>query len=129
MHASTFGGNPVAARAGLATLETIERENLLDNVQAISEIFRERLETLKEKCELIRQVRILGLMIGIELAVEGAPLVNACLERNLLVNCTQSTVIRLLPAMNLSEAQATEGCDILSNVLIEHAESPTAETA
>ena len=129
MHASTFGGNPIAARAGLATLETIERENLLDNVQAISALFTERLATLKAECELIREVRILGLMIGIELSIEGAAIVNSCLERKLLVNCTQGTVIRLLPAMNLSEAQANEGCDILSEVLTEHAESPPVEIA
>ena len=129
MHASTFGGNPIAARAGMATLETIERENLLDNVQTLSNIFRDRLETLKTQCELVQEVRILGLMIGIELSIEGAAVVNACLDRNLLVNCTQGTVIRLLPAMNLSEAQASEGCDILSEVLASHAESPPIETA
>ena len=56
-------------------------------------------------------------MIGIELAVEGAPAVKACMERKLLINCTHGTVIRLLPAMTLSDAQAHEGCDILAEVL------------
>ncbi len=56
-------------------------------------------------------------MIGIELAVEGAPIVKACLERKLLVNCTHGTVIRLLPALTLTDQQAQQGCDILADVL------------
>ena len=56
-------------------------------------------------------------MIGIELAVDGAPVVKDCLARRLLVNCTHSTVIRLLPAMNLTDEQADEGCDILADVI------------
>ena len=56
-------------------------------------------------------------MVGVELSVEGAPVVKAALERKLLVNCTQNVVIRLLPAMNLSEEQAEEGCDILCEII------------
>lgn len=117
MHAATFGGNPIAARAGIAALEMIEREGLLDHVARISDVFRKRLEALQSQCDLIRDIRVLGLMIGIELTVEGAPAVRACMERRLLINCTQGNVIRLLPAMNLTEEQAEQGCDILSEVL------------
>jgi acetylornithine/succinyldiaminopimelate/putrescine aminotransferase len=117
MHAATFGGNPIAARAGLATLEMIEEENLLENATKLEGIFRERLLELAGECDLIREVRVLGVMIGIELSIEGAPIVKACLERRLLVNCTQTTVIRLLPAMNLSVEQADEGLDILADAL------------
>lgn len=112
-HAATFGGNPIAARAGLAAIEMIEQEHLLHHAKQVSQVFRHRLDELRADCDIVREVRILGMMIGIELAVEGAPLVKACMERRLLVNCTQGTVIRLLPAMNLTEAQAHEGCDIL----------------
>jgi acetylornithine/succinyldiaminopimelate/putrescine aminotransferase len=117
MHAATFGGNPIAARAGLAAIEMIENENLLDNARQVGEVFRDRLTRLASQCELVRQVRVLGAMIGIELAIEGAPIVKQCLERRLLINCTQGIVIRLLPAMNLSVEQANEGCDILADVL------------
>ncbi len=117
MHAATYGGNPIAARAGIAALETIEEENLLENVERLSNVFRTRLEALQEECELVREVRVKGVMIGIELAVEGVPAVAACMERGLLINCTQNTVLRLLPAMNLTEEQANEGCDILSDVI------------
>ncbi len=117
IHACTFGGNPIAARAGLAAIEMIERENLLDRTKHLGELFRARLEELKNQCDLIREVRVEGAMIGVELTIEGAATVRACLERKLLVNCTNGTVIRLLPAMTLADQQAHEGCDILADVL------------
>ena len=117
MHAATFGGNPIAARAGVAALEMIEQENLLENAKQLGDVFRARLESLKQECDLIREVRVLGVMIGVELAIEGAAIVKACLERRLLINCTQTTVLRLLPAMNLTEEQAHEGLDVLADVL------------
>ena len=63
------------------------------------------------------EVRVAGVMVGIELAVDGASVVKECLAKKLLVNCTHNTVIRLLPAMNLTEEQAEEGCDILADVI------------
>jgi acetylornithine/N-succinyldiaminopimelate aminotransferase len=117
MHAATFGGNPIAARAGIATLEAIEQEGLLDQARQLGDLFRERFTALKEECDVIREVRVAGVMVGIDLAVEGAVVVRECLSRKLLVNCTQTTTIRLLPAMNLSQEQAEEGIEILSGVL------------
>jgi acetylornithine/N-succinyldiaminopimelate aminotransferase len=117
MHAATFGGNPIAARAGLAAIEMIENEGLLENARHVSEVFRARLETLRGECDVIEDLRVMGMMIGIELAREGAPVVKSCLERKLLINCTQGTVLRLLPALNLSEEQAHAACDVLSEVL------------
>lgn len=117
MHAATFGGNPVAAAAGLAAIEMIESQGLLQRAQRLSELFRQRLGELQQQCDLVRQVRIAGLMIGIELAIDGAPTVRACMERGLLVNCTHGNVIRLLPAMTLEEDQLHQGCDILAEVI------------
>jgi len=119
MHAATFGGNPIAAAAGIATIEMIERENLLQSAQEISEHFRTRLDKLAEQCSLIQEIRVLGLMIGIELTVDGGPVVKACLDRKLLINCTQGTTLRFLPAMNLTTEKVDEGCDILGDVLKE----------
>jgi acetylornithine/N-succinyldiaminopimelate aminotransferase len=116
-HAATFGGNPIAARAGIATLETIERENLLDNAKQLATIFKRRFQALQKECEIVKDVRVCGMMIGVELNVEGASVVKECLDRKLLVNCTQGTVIRLLPAMNLTAEQAGEGCEILASVI------------
>jgi acetylornithine/N-succinyldiaminopimelate aminotransferase len=117
MHAATFGGNPIAARAGVAAIEMIENENLLEHSQRLSDVFRQRLMQLQSQCDLVSEVRILGLMIGLELTVEGAPIVSACMDRGLLINATHDTVLRLLPAMNLSEQQVHDGCDILADVL------------
>ena len=117
MHAATFGGNPIAARAGIATLEAIEQDGLLDHARRLGELFRRRFTALKDECDLVREVRVAGVMIGIELAIEGAAVVKLCLDRKLLVNCTHGTVIRLLPAMNLTEEQAEEGCDIVAEVI------------
>jgi acetylornithine/succinyldiaminopimelate/putrescine aminotransferase len=119
MHAATFGGNPIASAAGIPAIEMIEREHLLDHVQRIADVFRERLEDLKSRCDVVRDVRVFGMMIGVELSIDGTAVVQACLEKNLLVNCTQGRVIRLLPAMTLSAAEVNEGCDRLSEAILE----------
>ena len=118
MHASTFGGNPIACRAGLATIETIEADDLLARGVAIGERFRSHFEALRsERPDLVAAVRIKGVMIGLELAVDAAPVVAACLERRLLINATHGTVVRLLPALNLADAELDEGAGILLDVL------------
>jgi len=119
MHAATFGGNPVAARAGLAAIEMIEQQNLLQRAQSLGQLFHQRLRELQQRCEIIRDVRVVGLMIGVELAVEGAPAVEACMRRGVLINCTQGNVLRLLPAMTLTDQEAQQGCDVLAEVLEE----------
>lgn len=122
MHAATFGGNPIAARAGIASIEVIESEGLLEQVTKLGDFFRERFQKLQQELEIIQEVRALGGMIGIELTVDATDVVAKCLEKNLLVNCTQTTVVRLLPAMNLTIEQAEEGSEILESVIREVAE-------
>jgi predicted acetylornithine/succinylornithine family transaminase len=119
MHASTFGGNPIAAAAGIAAIEMIEREHLLDHVARTAEVFRERMEDLKSRCDVVRDVRVFGMMIGVELSIDGTAVVQECLEKHLLVNSTQGRVIRLLPAMTLSVAEVHDGCDRLSDAILE----------
>ena len=119
-HAATFGGNPIATRAALATIETFEADGLLERAEQVGERFRSRFLALKEKCPLVTEVRVKGTMIGVQLAVEGAPVVQKCLERGLLINCTHQTVIRLLPAVNIPDELIDEGCDTLADVLLTH---------
>jgi len=121
MHASTFGGNPLAARAGIAAIEMIENEGLLAHVGRAAARFRERLEALRARCDVIRDVRVIGMMIGVELGIDGAAVVQSCLERHLLVNCTQGRVIRLLPAMNITPEDIDDGCDRLGDAIAEAA--------
>ena len=118
MHASTFGGNPIACRAGLATIETIESEGLLERGPQIAERFRSHFEGLqKERPSLIRQFRARGVMIGIELSVDAASVVAGCLERRVLINATHGTVVRLLPALTLTDEQLDEGFEVMAEVL------------
>lgn len=121
MHASTFGGNPLAMAAGLATVETIEAEGLLDNVREMSQKFREFLTGLSQELPIIEEVRVQGMMIGVELGVPATPAVEKCMQRGLLINATHDTVIRLLPALNVTAEQVEEGCEILAQVLREMA--------
>lgn len=116
-HAATFGGNPIAARAALAAIETIEADGLLERATQIGERFRERLTGLKERCPQVKEVRVKGAMIGVELTVDGGPVVQKCIDRRLLINATHGTVIRLLPALTLTDEQLDEGCEILADVL------------
>jgi len=126
MHAATFGGNPIAAAAGVAAIRMIEEQGLLDHVDRAADAFRTRLLALKESCDAVRDVRVMGMMIGVELSIDGAAVVQACLDRNLLVNATQGRVIRLLPAMTVTQAEVEEGCDKLAEAIREVAARGTA---
>jgi predicted acetylornithine/succinylornithine family transaminase len=119
-HAATFGGNPIACRAALATIETIEADGLLARADVIGARFRERFDALRTRCPLVQEVRVKGCMIGIELSSDGTPIVQKCLERRLLINCTHGTVLRLLPALNLTDAQLDEGIAILEDLLLNY---------
>ena len=122
-HASTFGGNPLAMAAGLATVETLDQDGLLDNVAEMSERYRRHFTALKARLPIIKELRIRGMMIGLELNIPGVAAVGKCMERGVLINCTHDTVIRLLPAINITAEQVDEGCAVLSEVLQEMAES------
>jgi predicted acetylornithine/succinylornithine family transaminase len=117
-HAATFGGNPLACAAALAAIEMIEAGGLLARAEAIGARFQARFEALQARCPWIRAIRIKGAMIGVELSVDGAAVVKGCMERRLLINCTHGTVLRLLPALTLSDAELDEGCGILEEVLL-----------
>lgn len=125
MHAATFGGNPLAARAGIATIEMIEDQNLLARADVLAAGFRAKLGPLVEELDILRELRICGLMIGLELNIDATPLVQRCLDRQLLINCTQGTVIRLLPALTLTDEQLAEGCNILISAIREYSEELT----
>ena len=95
----------------------IENENLLEHAQQLGEVFRSGCEALQAGVRPDPRSARAGRDDRRRADVEGAPIVKACLERKLLINCTHGTVIRLLPAMNLTEEQVHEGCDILAEVL------------
>ena len=129
MHASTFGGNPLAMAAGLATVETIEEDGLLENCQVMSDRFRERFEALRAELPIIRELRVQGMMIGVDLSIPATPAVGKCMERGVLVNATHDTVLRLLPALNVTDADVDRGCDVIAEVLGEMAAESEASNA
>lgn len=122
MHASTFGGNPIAMAAGCATVRMIEEEGLLENVAEMSERFRSHFEKLKTELSIIEEIRTCGMMVGVDLAIPSTPAVGKCMEKGVLINATQGTVVRLLPALNITGEQVDEGCAIIAAVLREMAD-------
>lgn len=107
-HGSTFGGNPLAMRSALATLEIIESENLLENAQKMGAYLKSALEKALANTQGVHEVRGFGLMIGIALSKPCADLVTMALKEGLLVNVTAGSVVRLLPALIISQNEADE---------------------
>lgn len=116
-HASTFGGNCLACAAGVAVIEAIEEDNLLQNAAELGEYAQDKLLALKQKHSIIDSVRGIGLMIGVQLTGPGSEIVDKCLERGLRINCTHETVIRLMPPMIATKEQIDKAIDILDGVL------------
>jgi len=117
MHASTFGGGPVISKAALAVLRAIQKEKLLNNAQKMGAYLFEQLNNLKGKCALIKEVRGIGLMAGVELNIEGKPIVQRCLDEGLLINCTHDKVLRLMPALNVNKKEINKAMSILEGAL------------
>ena len=116
-HASTFGGNCLACAAGIAVIEAIEEDGLLENAAEMGRYAKERIEQLKQKHSIIDSVRGVGLMIGVQLTGPGSQIVDKCLQKGLRINCTNDTVLRLMPAMIVTKSQIDEAVDILDAVL------------
>jgi len=116
-HASTFGGNPLAAAAGCAVFEIIRDENLLENAQKMGAYLKQRMLELKQDVPLIAEVRGTGLMVGVELTESGAGVAAACLAKGLHINCTHGTVLRIMPPLTITREQLDEGITILADVL------------
>lgn len=116
-HASTFGGNPLAAAAGLAAIKALLHSDILDNCSRVGGYLLEKLEALKQHYPFIKEIRGKGLMIGMELTVPGADIVNDCLEEGLLINCTVNNVIRFLPPLIVSEEEVDEMLGTLRKAL------------
>jgi predicted acetylornithine/succinylornithine family transaminase len=118
-HGSTFGGNPLATAAGLATLETILDEGILENCRRVGGYFFDRLCGLKEKNARIRGVRGRGLILALELTVPGADIVLGCMAKGLLINCTNNNVLRFVPPLILTKQDVDRALEILGEVLEE----------
>ena len=121
-HASTFGGNSLACAAGIAVIETIEKDHLLEHATKLGAYTQQKLLGLKPKHPIIDSVRGIGLMIGVQLTAPGAKIVQRCLDKGLRINCTHDTVIRFMPPMIATQQQIDQAVAILDGVLSESAQ-------
>ena len=105
-HGSTFGGNPLACAAALASFEAlIEDDIIIPSVDHLGKHFREQLLGLKSKYGFVKDVRGMGLLVGMELDREGKEFVIACLKEGFLINCTVDTVLRFMPPLIITEEE------------------------
>jgi acetylornithine/N-succinyldiaminopimelate aminotransferase len=116
-HGSTFGGNPLACAAGLASLEALLEDNIIiQNVEALGRHFTNGLRSLQAKYPFIKEVRGQGLLIGIELDFDGKEIVTECLKQGFLINCTVNTVLRFMPPLIISEEEIDQLIDALDGI-------------
>jgi len=108
MHGSTFGGGPLVCAAALEFLTVVEEEGLFSNVLARGNELRAGLEKIARKFDFIREIRGEGLILGIDLSIDGAPFVQEALKQGLLINCTHEHILRLLPPFIIRQKDVAE---------------------
>lgn len=118
-HASTFGGNPLACAAALATLEEIIEGKVAEYTGTVGEILYRELEKLREKYGYVKDIRGKGLLVGMELSIEGKKIVDACQEKGLLINCVGGYVLRFIPPLIVSSTEIRQAIGILDGVMAE----------
>jgi acetylornithine aminotransferase len=116
-HGSTFGGNPLACAAASAVIDTIEKDELVQRAQSLGQYLLDGFKQQLSGVQMVNAIRGKGLMIGIELKKECPELVSQALAQGLLINVTAGKVIRLLPPLILSEAQADKIIEIVSGLI------------
>lgn len=117
-HGSTFGGNPLACAAANAVLDVIEKEGLLGNAKRMGAYLMEKMRGLQAKYPaLIRQVRGMGLICGMELTKPGREIVDACMASGAIINCTAGNVLRFVPPLIIDQNSVDELIAILDKVL------------
>jgi acetylornithine aminotransferase/acetylornithine/N-succinyldiaminopimelate aminotransferase len=128
LHGTTFGGGPLVCAAALVFLNVVEQQKLLRNVRERGAELLAGLQRLQQKFDFIREVRGEGLMLGVELAHEGAPYVAEALRRGLIINCTRERTLRLLPPFILTARQVNDFLKLFE-VVLEKAKRPAADAA
>jgi len=118
-HGSTFGGNPLVTAAGVAALKVLLEEDVLENCRQMGDYFREQLEVLGQKYAFIREIRGRGLILGMELTIDGGEIVKQALGRGLLINCTVGKVLRFVPPLIVTRDEIDQAVKILDGILKE----------
>ncbi|HBO93560.1 MAG TPA: aspartate aminotransferase family protein, partial [Gammaproteobacteria bacterium] len=120
-HGSTYGGNPLCCATALTVVNTLVEENLPQRAAELGRRIVDNLKTQLESVAMVREVRGKGLMIGIELTQACSPLVALAKDRGLLINVTAEKVIRLLPALTMSDEESDNMVNLLSQLIKEYA--------
>ena len=116
-HASTFGGNPLAMAASMASTDLILNGGVLENCRKMGAYFLGRLERLKKKYSFVTDARGRGLILGLELSMDGAEIVSECMKKGLLINCTSGNVLRFVPPLTVRKGEIDRAVKILDSVL------------
>ncbi len=116
-HASTFGGSPLVSAAALGVFEAIEKDKLLRNAVKQGAYLVSKLEALKKKYGIIKDVRGMALTVGLELNIEGQTVYEKCLKKGLIINCTQKNILRIMPPLTVKKNEIDKAVLILESVL------------
>jgi len=118
-HASTFGGNPLVCAAAVVTMEVLLEDGfVLDQCRRMGKYLKKRLEDMKKEFpSIIAEVRGMGLLVGMELTRDGTPIVKACMDRGLLINCTAGNILRFLPPLIVTEKEIDHLIDVLEQTI------------
>jgi acetylornithine aminotransferase len=116
-HASTFGGTPLVTATALEVVKTLIREKIPDHCREVGEYFKDKLFWLKERHDLIEDVRGMGLLLGMKLKNDGEPILKACQERGFLINCVQGNILRFIPPLIIEKADIDALIDCLDAVM------------
>jgi len=119
-HASTFGGNPVCSAAANAVLDTIEKDDLLNNTEKMGIYFREQLESLKKDFSIIKEVRGMGLLNGIEVDANAKDIINKMMENKIITVPAGTNVVRFIPPLTVEKEHIDITIDTLKKVLKDH---------
>ena len=118
-HGSTFGGNPLMTAAAVATMKVMLEGDILENCVAMGDYLRDGLEQLKKRYAFVKEVRGCGLILGMELSIEGGEIVKTALSRGLLINCTMGNVLRFVPPLIVGRTEIDRMLEILDGILQE----------
>ena len=127
LHGTTFGGGPLACATALTFLNVVEKEHLFANIRARGAELRKGFEKLAAKYDFVKEIRGEGLILGMDLSIEGAPFVTEAMEEGLLINCTHDHILRFLPPFILTSKQVQEGLAKLESAFAKVARPATAD--
>lgn len=115
-HASTFGGTPIVTAAALEVCKTLVEAQVIENSNAAGTYFKNKLRALKDRHAIIEDVRGLGLLLGMKLKIDGAPVVQQCMQNGFLINCIQERILRFIPPLIISEKEIDQLVECLDGI-------------